>query len=123
MFLKNLVFRSTLGYDNAYVRSDLFYSKITSTARNFASLPVASIGQQYNNTLSNTNTLQYSLNNFKQHHDIVVLVGQEIVDLRSKQNSFETRYFPADITAKKSFGKYGSWLRAQWFCTAFTNFI
>ena len=105
--LKNLVFRSTFGYDNAYVRSDLFFSKITSTARNFASLPVASIGQQYNSTLSNTNTLQYSLTNYKQHHDIVVLVGEETVDLRSKQNSFETRYFPADIDAKKALANMG----------------
>ena len=105
--LKNLVFRSTFGYDNAYVRSDLFFSKITSTARNFASLPVASIGQQYNSTLSNTNTLQYSLTNYKQHHDIVVLVGEETVDLRSKQNSFETRFFPADINAKKALANMG----------------
>ena len=105
--LKNLIFRSTFGYDNAYVRSDLFYSKITSTARNFASLPVASIGQQYNNTLSNTNTLQYTVNNFKNHHDITVLVGEETVDLRSKQNSFETRYFPADISAKKALANMG----------------
>ena len=105
--LKNLVFRSTFGYDNAYVRSDLFFSKITSTARNFASLPVASIGQQYNSTLSNTNTLQYSLTNYKRHHDIVVLVGEETVDLRSKQNSFETRYFPADIDAKKALANMG----------------
>jgi len=105
--LKNLVFRSTFGYDNAYVRSDLFFSKITSTARNSASLPVASIGQQYNSTLSNTNTLQYSLTNYKQHHDIVVLVGEETVDLRTKQNSFETRYFPADISAKKALANMG----------------
>jgi TonB-linked SusC/RagA family outer membrane protein len=105
--LKNLVFRSTFGYDNAYIRSDLFYSKITSTARNFASLPVASIGQQYNSTLSNTNTLQYSVNNYKQHHDLTVLVGEETVDLRSKQNSFETRFFPADIDAKKALANMG----------------
>ena len=105
--LRNLAFRSTFGYDNAYIRSDLFYSKITSTARNFASLPVASIGQQYNNTLSNTNTLQYTVNNFKQHHDITVLVGEETVDLRSKQNSFETRYFPSDISAKKALANMG----------------
>jgi TonB-linked SusC/RagA family outer membrane protein len=105
--LKNLVFRTTFGYDNAYIRSDLFYSKITSTARNFASLPVASIGQQYNSTLSNTNTLQYSVNNYKQHHDLTVLVGEETVDLRSKQNSFETRFFPADIDAKKALANMG----------------
>jgi TonB-linked SusC/RagA family outer membrane protein len=105
--LKNLAFRSTFGFDNAYIRTDLFFSKITATARNSASLPVASIGQQYNNTLSNTNTLHYSLNNFKNHHDITVLVGEETVDLRSKQNSFETRYFPADISAKKALANMG----------------
>jgi TonB-linked SusC/RagA family outer membrane protein len=104
---KNIVFRSTFGYDNANIRSDLFYSKITATARNFASLPVASVGQQFNNTLSNTNTLQYSVNNYKGHHDFSVLVGEEAVDLRSKQNSFETRFFPADISAKKALANMG----------------
>lgn len=104
---KNLVWRSTFGYDNSHIRTDLFYSKITSTARNFASLPVASIGQQFNNTLSNTNTLQYSVNNYKNHHDITVLVGEETVDLRSKQNSFETRFFPADISPEKALANMG----------------
>lgn len=105
--LKNLTFRSTVGFDNVNVRTDLFYSKITSTARNFASLPVASIGQQANNQLSNSNTLQYTLNNFKKHHDITVLAGQEVVDFRSKQNAMETRYFPTDITPEKALANMG----------------
>ncbi len=105
--IKNLTFRSTLGFDNLNTRSDLFYSKITSTARNYASLPVASIGTQNNQTISNSNTLQYSLNNFKQHHDISVLIGEETVDRRSKQNVFETRYFPADISAGKALANMG----------------
>ncbi|MBL7737829.1 MAG: TonB-dependent receptor [Chitinophagaceae bacterium] len=105
--VRNLVFRSTIGYDNANIRSDLFYGKITGTARNFASLPVASIGQQNNNQITNSNTLQYTLTNFKEHHDISVLVGQEVVDYRSKQNAFETRYFPADITAEKALANMG----------------
>jgi TonB-dependent starch-binding outer membrane protein SusC len=100
--LKNLSFRSTFGYDNGNIRTDLFYSKITGTARNNASLPVASIGQQNNSTLTNSNVLQYTLNNFKDHHDISVLVGQEVVDQRSKQNTLQTRYFPADISAEKA---------------------
>ena len=62
--VKNLSFRSTVGFDNAAVRTDLFYSKITGTARNAASLPVASIGQQSNRTINNSNTIQYTLNNF-----------------------------------------------------------
>lgn len=105
--LKNLVFRSTLGFDNSTTRTDLFYSKITSTARNFASLPVASIGQQNNYSLNNSNTLQYSVNNYKKHHDISVLIGQEMVDLRSKQNAIETRYFPADISPEKALANMG----------------
>lgn len=100
--LKNLTFRTTIGYDLANVRTNLFYSKITGTARNFASLPVASIGQQENYTISNSNTLQYTLNDFKKHHDISVLVGQEVVDQRSKQNTLETRYFPSDISPEKA---------------------
>ena len=44
--VKNLTFRSTFGYDNGVVETDQFFSKITSTARNFASLPTASIGEQ-----------------------------------------------------------------------------
>lgn len=105
--IKNLVFRSTFGYDNSYVTTDLFFNKITATARNAGSLPVASIGQQYNYSINNSNTLQYTLNDFKQHHDITVLVGQEIVDVRSRQNSFETRYFPADISAEKALANMG----------------
>ncbi|HEY6506305.1 MAG TPA: TonB-dependent receptor [Chitinophagaceae bacterium] len=105
--IKNLVFRSTFGYDNANIRTDLFSSKITSTARNFASLPVASIGQQNNNQLMNSNTLQYSVSNYKDHHDFSVLAGQELVDYRSKQNAFETRYFPADISPEKALANMG----------------
>ncbi len=100
--LKNLTFRTTIGYDNAQIRTDLFYSKITGTARNNASLPVASIGQQANYTLSNSNTLQYTLTNFKKHHDISLLVGQEVVDVRSQQNVMQTRYFPSDISREKA---------------------
>lgn len=105
--IKNLVFRSTFGFDNAAVRTDLFFGKITATARQSSSLPTASIGQQNNHSLSNSNTLQYSLTNFKNHHDISVLAGQELVDVRVKTTAFETRYFPADISAKKALANMG----------------
>jgi len=104
---KNVTFRSTVGFDNANVRTDLFYSKITSTARNAASLPTASIGEQVNGTLSNSNTLQYAINNYKEHHDFSVLVGQELIDVKSKSTAFETRYFPADISAEKALANMG----------------
>lgn len=100
--LKNLTFRTTIGYDNAQIRTDLFFSKITGTARNFASLPVASIGQQSNWQITNSNTLQYTVNNFRKHHDFSVLAGQEVVDFRTQQNAIQTRYFPSDISREKA---------------------
>lgn len=104
---KNLTFRSTLGYDNASVQTKLFYSKITSIARNFGQLPVASIGSQDNNSFNNSNTLQYSVNNYKDKHDFSVLVGQEIVQQRSMTEAYETRFFPADISAEKALANMG----------------
>lgn len=105
--LKNLTFRSTIGFDNASVRTDLFYAKITGTARQSGALPIASIGQQNNYTINNSNTLQYSLNKFKKHHDFSILAGQETVDVNSKQNSIETRFFPADISPEKALANIG----------------
>jgi TonB-dependent starch-binding outer membrane protein SusC len=105
--LKNLVFRSTLGFDNTFVEQDLFFSKITGTARNAASLPVASIGEQNNRSINNSNTLQYSVNNFKKHHDFSALVGQEIIDVRFNNSFFQTNYFPADISAEKALANMG----------------
>ena len=105
--LKNLVFRSTLGFDNTVTEQDLFYSKITGTARNAASLPVASIGQQNNRSISNSNTLQYSVNNYRKHHDLTLLVGEEIVDVRVQNSFFQTNYFPADISPEKALANMG----------------
>jgi TonB-dependent starch-binding outer membrane protein SusC len=105
--LKNLTFRSTVGFDNVVTQQDLFFSKITQTARNAASLPVASIGYQYNRQISNSNTLQYTLNNFKKHHDFTALVGQEIIDFRVSNSLNQTNFFPADITAEKALANMG----------------
>lgn len=105
--IKSLTFRSTFGYDNTGIRQSLFFSKITSTARNYASLPVASIGDQANSTFTNSNTLQYSLNKFRNHHDISLLAGQEIVQRKGSNNYVETRYFPADISSDKALSNMG----------------
>ena len=105
--IKNLVLRSTFGFDNTVTEQNLYYSKITGTARNFASLPVASIGEQNNRSLSNSNTLQYSVNGFRKHHDFSVLVGEEVVDVKVKNTLVETRFFPADISPEKALANMG----------------
>lgn len=104
---KNLTWRSTFGYDRVGIQTNLFYSKITSQARNYGSLPVASIADQISSTMSNSNTLQYAVNNFRKHHDFSVLAGQEVIDQRQEQSLFETRFFPADISANKALANMG----------------
>ncbi|HJT72573.1 MAG TPA: SusC/RagA family TonB-linked outer membrane protein, partial [Chitinophaga sp.] len=92
--VKNLTFRSTVGYDYTTIRQELFYGKITNTARQYASLPIASIGDQRNSTINNSNVLQYTLSKYKGHHDISLLAGEETVEYLSSTNYVETRYFP-----------------------------
>lgn len=104
---KNLVWRSTFGMDNINIRTDQFWDKLSATASRYANLPVASIGHQQNNTLSNSNTLQFTKNNFKNNHDFSFLIGQETVQSKSKQNTIETRYFPSDIDALKALANMG----------------
>ncbi|HEU4553886.1 MAG TPA: TonB-dependent receptor, partial [Chitinophaga sp.] len=104
---KHLSFRSTFGYDYTTIRESLFHGKITSTARQYASLPIASIGDQHNSTFNNSNVLQYTLGKYKGHHDITVLAGEETVQLLSGSNYVETRYFPADISAGKALANMG----------------
>lgn len=104
--LKNLTFKSTVGIDNNDTKTNLFYSKITGTARNFASLPVASIFQQNTVTINNSNTLQYT-KKFNKVHDFSVLVGQEIYQNAAKSTTIETRYFPSDISADQALANMG----------------
>ncbi|GAB3572099.1 TonB-dependent receptor [Spirosoma luteolum] len=98
--LPNLTLRSTVGIDNNDGRNNQFASKVTSTARQYASLPVASISQQNTTTFNNANTLQYAKKFGR--HDLNVLLGQEIYENRSRGTTIETRYFPADIAAEQA---------------------
>ncbi|GAA4321540.1 TonB-dependent receptor [Flaviaesturariibacter amylovorans] len=103
----NLTFRSTVGFDQTNIRQQLFFSRITNTARQYGSLPVASIGDQLNRTIQNSNTLQYTLNNFRQKHDLTVMVGQETVQRDGNTDFVETRFFPADISPEKALSNMG----------------
>ena len=105
--VKNMVWSLTFGLDNVTIRNDKFWDKISTPDSRFANLPVASVGQRENNTFNNSNTLQYTVRKFKNKHDFSVLLGQEMVELKYKQNTVETRYFPADISAQKALANMG----------------
>ncbi|RYY25620.1 MAG: SusC/RagA family TonB-linked outer membrane protein, partial [Chitinophagaceae bacterium] len=103
--VKNLKFRSTFGIDNNNGRQNAFSGVITSLARNNASLPVVIMRTQELRTINNSNTLQYSVQDFKGAHDFDVLAGQEIYDLEAKNYTTEVRYFPAAISPENAFGR------------------
>jgi TonB-linked SusC/RagA family outer membrane protein len=98
---RQLVFKSTIGFDNTQIRYDNFYSKLTPTARTYGGLPVASIGLQNNNSFTNNNILQYN-GTIQGHHQFSLLAGQEWVNVNARSAYTETRFFPADITPEKA---------------------
>ncbi|GAA4453337.1 TonB-dependent receptor [Nibrella saemangeumensis] len=101
-FIPGLSLRVTAGYDNNVSRDDLFYSKVTGTARNYSGLPVAMIRNANGVTINNSNVLTYNRSGIAGKHDIDALLGQEIYQTSSRATGLETRYFPSDISAGKA---------------------
>lgn len=99
--VKGLTFKSTLGYDNNADKDDQFYSKVTSTARNYARLPVATIFDQATQTFNLSNTLSYAAPMPKKQ-SLTVLVGQELYQTKFRRQGIETRYLPEDISPEKA---------------------
>ena len=98
---KNLTFRSTFGYDNTALQQNQFHAKTTPLAQQNGSQPIATIDQQANNTINNSNVLIYTLPKMGKHK-IDLLAGEEIYQTNANASTVETRYFPADITAEKA---------------------
>lgn len=103
--IKDLNFRSTLGFDNTNARQDAFSGTITSLARNNASLPVVQVNSQEAKTINISNTLQYVKNNINDKHDFDLLLGQEIYETRGNSVGNEVRYFPAEISPENALAR------------------
>lgn len=103
--IKNLTFRTTLGYDINTNDQNLFWGEVTGTARNYNSQPVARVSGTNYRTLNISNTLQYSLKGIRKNHNVDVLVGQEIYQRKYTNNTTEVRFLPIGITAEKAFAR------------------
>jgi TonB-dependent starch-binding outer membrane protein SusC len=99
--VKGLTFRSTIAFDNTVNLDNQFYSKITGTARNYSTLPVATSGDNTTQAINNSNTLSYNIN-FSKKNTLTLLVGQEWFQTKFKNKNIETRYLPADISPEKA---------------------
>ncbi|WP_426058833.1 SusC/RagA family TonB-linked outer membrane protein [Hymenobacter sp. B1770] len=102
--VKNLTFRTTAGFD--ITNGDLgtfngrFSPLLRQPAGNYQNLPTASITTGTQNTLNNSNVLDYRLN--KGVHALTVLVGEETYYQRNTQQYIQTNFLPLDITADRA---------------------
>lgn len=100
--LDKLVFRSVVGYTTTNNRDNSFNGRITSVARQNADMPVVSLRTGENTSLTNSNTLSYSITFNKDHH-IDVLAGQEIYENKSVSSNMTVKWLPVDISAAEAF--------------------
>ena len=94
--VKNLSFRSTFGYDYTNLIDQQYSDSITPFAIiQGAAKAIAGLDTSNRTTITNSNVLSYTLNNFKKKHDIAIVVGEESYDLRTEARSSLFRNFPA----------------------------
>lgn len=103
--IKNLTFKTTIGYDINTNNQRFFWGELTGTARNYNSQPVARVGRTEARTLNFSNTLQYTLRKIADKHSLDFLIGQEIYERKFTNNTTEVRFLPIGITADKAFAR------------------
>lgn len=100
--IKNLIFKTTAGINGTDRRTNAFNGISTSIARQNAGMPVVLMGEGESISLTNSNTLNLK-RNINGDHDLDLLIGQEIYQIKSKNNNITTKWLPVDITADQAF--------------------
>ncbi|MFC7666115.1 SusC/RagA family TonB-linked outer membrane protein [Hymenobacter humi] len=102
--MKNLTFRTTAGFDVTNGDLGTFNGRYSPLLRqpagNYQNLPTASISTGIQNTLNNSNVLDYSFK--KGVHSVGLLVGEEIYQQRNTSQYIQTNFLPLDITAERA---------------------
>ena len=104
--IKNLKFKTEFGLQQYMNDDKRFYGVTTYNSRtNGNSQPIAVFIGRDRETFRNANTLSYDFKKlFKnQDHHLDILLGQEIVKVKSNEATDEVRYFPALFTANEAF--------------------
>lgn len=101
---KNLSFKSTFGYISSERMDRQFYDTIAPySIIQGGALPIVRLDTIKARTITNSNVLTYTVNNFKNKHDLTVLVGQETYDLKTENYQNLFRDFPKYITHNDAF--------------------
>lgn len=92
---KNLVFRSTFGYDiNEFVDRQFSDSLTPYSVIQGGKMPIAGLDTVNRKTITNSNVLTYSIQNWNNKHDFDVLLGEETYDFRAESRSSLFRNYP-----------------------------
>lgn len=102
--LKNLTFRSTVGYDQNKFTDRQFNDSITPySIIQGGRKPIVGLDTVTRKTLTNSNVLSYSLKGFKKIHDIDVVLGEETYDLKTETRSSLFRNYPLFTSPDQAF--------------------
>lgn len=104
--IKNLSFRSTIGYDRSATIDRQFSDSITPySVIQGGRKPIVLLDTTNRTTITNSNVLTYSVNGYKNKHDLTFLVGQETYDLRTDRFTSQFRDYPTFTAANDAFTK------------------
>ncbi len=104
--VKNLSFKSTIGYDKQKAIDRQFSDTITPFAIiQGGRKAIVTLDTLDRTTITNTNTLTYSVNGYKDKHDFTILVGQETYDLRTERFTSQFRDYPTFTSVNDALNK------------------
>lgn len=102
--LKNLVFRSTAGYNVNRTRNQSFDDTLTNNAKSNNKQPLVLLNNLEGIQITNSNVLTYSNSAFfGKRNSFSALIGQEIQKTTNSGSIQDVRYFPVGTTADKAF--------------------
>ncbi|MDP4261720.1 MAG: TonB-dependent receptor [Bacteroidota bacterium] len=105
---KNLTFKSTFGYDHNKLTDRQFSDSLTPySIIQGGAKPIAGLDTTVSTTITNSNVLTYSVNNYKNKHSFTVLVGQETYDLKTDLHSSLFKNYPTFTPYNAAFVKTG----------------
>ena len=104
--IDNLKFKTEFGLDHYYNKDKRFYGTTTYNSRiNGNSQPITVFTSKERKTFRNTNTLNYDFKKLlkSKNHSLNLLVGQELVKVKSNTDTDEVRFYPKLFTADQAF--------------------
>ncbi|KUG07455.1 SusC/RagA family TonB-linked outer membrane protein [Solirubrum puertoriconensis] len=104
VLMKGLTFRTTAGLDITNFGVSTFNGRYSPTLRSpaggYANLPFATITTATQQTINNSNVLDYSRKTDK--HSLGLLLGHEVYLQNNRQQYIQTNFLPLDITADRA---------------------